>query len=93
LKFSKKTATGPLRKHLFETHLDAWISGCDELSIKILAKEAQPAVEGYRRQKGQTYTSPESDSTKRKPYSKEAFVDAIIEFIAGDDQVRSVTLL
>jgi len=83
-------ATGPLCKHLVDAHCDAWILGCDELHIKISAKEAQTAIVEYRKRKGQTYTSPNSGSTERKLYSKEAFVNAIVEFIAGDDQVSNL---
>ena len=40
-KFSIKTGTGVLRRHLFEHHADKWIEGCDKLRIHITAKEAR----------------------------------------------------
>jgi hypothetical protein len=85
-----KTSTGVLRKHLYEQHADEWISGCDQLKIPINAKEAQPAVAEYRRRHGQhSGTSGGSGQTKsRRSFTHEAFVDAIVEFIIGDDQVR-----
>lgn len=83
-KFSVKTSTGTIRRHLIEEHMNVWVSGCDELGIKIKAKSAQAALDGYRKGKGQpTGRMPQ----ERTSYSREAFVDAIIEFIVGDDQV------
>jgi hypothetical protein len=79
--FGMKTATGPLRRHLFENHIDAWVDACDKMGIKIKAKEAQVPVQEYRQER------PSQSESDRKPYSKEAFVDAIVEFIVGDDQV------
>ncbi|KAH9920264.1 hypothetical protein B0H21DRAFT_668206, partial [Amylocystis lapponica] len=83
------TGTGPLRRHLYERHADDWISRCDQLHIPITAKEAQPAVADYRRRQGQnnTSTSHSGQPVLRRPFSNEAFVDAIIEFIVADDQV------
>jgi hypothetical protein len=84
-KFSLKTGTGVLRRHLFEHHADAWIEGCDKLHIPITAKDAQRVVVDYRNRKGQARTN----STKQLgcPFSQEAFVDAIVEFIVANDQV------
>lgn len=84
--------SGVLRKHLYETHLDAWVSGCDQLKITIKAKEAKQHVDDYRRRKEQTTgAAPNSEpGKKRTQFSQEAFVDAIVEFIVGDDQVHSL---
>lgn len=87
--FSKTTSTGVLRKHLYEHHLDVWVAGCDQLKILIKAKEAKPFVDDYRARKEHT-TAGASDpkpEEKRTEFSQEAFVDAIVEFIVGDDQV------
>jgi hypothetical protein len=85
--FSLKTGTGVLRKHLYEHHADSWIEGCDKLRIPITAKDAQRAVLDYRRRNGQASANTAEDSKTRRPFSHEAFVDAIIEFIVADDQV------
>lgn len=89
--FSLKTSTGVLRKHLYEHHADAWVAGCDKLQIPITAKEALSVVSDYRRRQGQPTTgSADSDQRKdRQPFSQEAFVNAIVEFIVADDQVYS----
>jgi hypothetical protein len=80
-KFSAKTATGPLRRHLYDHHLDEWVSQCDHLHIEITARDAQDAVESYRKSKGQ------AGKQSRLSYYKEAFENALVEFIVGDDQV------
>lgn len=80
--FGSKTATGPLRRHLFLHHVDEWVSSCDKLGIQITAKEAQDALEAYRKGKGQS-----SLCMPRIPYSKENFAKALVEFIVGNDQV------
>jgi hypothetical protein len=82
-KFGPNTATGPLRRHLYENHTEAWIADCERLKIKIKSKEAVEYIRGFREEAG----SAGPDPNARKPYSKEAFVDAIVEWIVGDDQV------
>jgi hypothetical protein len=88
-KFSRTTSSGVLRKHLYEHHIDAWVEGCDKLKIPIKAKEAASHVDAYRVRKHQKTgtTSNSEPGKKRTPFSQEAFVDAIVEFIVGDDQV------
>ena len=85
--FSLKMGTGVLRKHLYEHHADLWIEGCDKLHIPITAKDAQRVVLDYQCQNGQASVNTAEDSKMRRPFSHEAFVDAIIEFIVADDQV------
>ncbi|KAJ7708536.1 hypothetical protein B0H14DRAFT_2415342, partial [Mycena olivaceomarginata] len=90
-KFAKSTSTGVLRKHLYEHHIDAWVEGCDQLKIPIKAKEAAKFVDAYRVRKHQkTGNTSNSEPGKRKPFSQEAFIDAIVEFIVGDDQSINV---
>jgi hypothetical protein len=74
--FGMKTATGTLRRHLIECHLDAWIDRCDKLGIKIKAKMAIRAIDEAR-----------SSSSARIEFTKEALVDALAAFIVADDQV------
>jgi hypothetical protein len=90
-KFSLKTGTGVLRRHLFEHHADTWIEGCDKLHIPITAKDAQRVVVDYRKRKGQASTNSTEQSKSGRPFSQEAFVDAIIEFVVADDQVCANT--
>jgi hypothetical protein len=83
-KFSIKTATGSLRRHLMEDHIDVWVSRCDKSGVNIKTKSAQAALNEYRKGKGQS-TGPAPQGWT--PYLMEAFVDAIAQFIIGDDQV------
>lgn len=93
-KFSASTSTGILRKHLYEHQVDAWVEGCDKVQITIKAKEAAKYVDVYRVRKhqktGATWNS--EPGKKRTAFSQEAFVDAIVEFIVGDDQVSFSSL-
>ncbi|KAJ7833431.1 hypothetical protein B0H14DRAFT_3142591, partial [Mycena olivaceomarginata] len=91
-KFAKLTSTGVLRKHLYEHHIDAWVEGCDQLKIPIKAKEAARFVDTYHMRKHQKTgnTSNSEPGKERRPFSQEAFVDAIVEFIVGDDQSINV---
>jgi hypothetical protein len=84
VKFSLKTSTGPLRRHLYEHHLDMWVTACDKLNINITAKEAANAVARHRQETGSISSSQPRVKTS---FSKEAFVDAIVEFIVANDQV------
>lgn len=85
--FGLKTGTDVLRRHLYEEHPDSWISGCDRLHIPITAKGAQRAVTEYRNRQGQSTSHGSSNPKVGRSFSQEAFVDAIVEFIVGDDQV------
>jgi hypothetical protein len=80
--FATSTGTSNLRKHLFTDHLEQWVSSCDQLNIPITAKAALPQVHKFRNEPADTPLESE-----RPEYSKNAFVDALIEFIVGDDQV------
>jgi hypothetical protein len=91
-KFSLKTATGVLRRHLNEIHADAWISGCDLLRIPITAKEAQNTVAAYRSCHRQDCAAGSTGERSRVPFCNEAFVDAIVELIVSEDLVGLVIL-
>jgi hypothetical protein len=80
--FGTTTGTSNLRKHLFTDHLEQWVSSCDQLKIPITAKAALPEVQKFRNEPADTPLESE-----RPDYSKSAFVDALVEFIVGDDQV------
>ncbi|KAL4254558.1 Zinc finger BED domain-containing [Pleurotus pulmonarius] len=81
------TSTGGLRKHLYLDHLDSWVLACDHAGLKITAKEAQEFVTKFRQRHGNTLADGERrPSAAARPYSPEAFVDAIIEWIIADDQ-------
>jgi hypothetical protein len=87
-RYGKKTSTTVRRSHLSESHPSAWIAACDKLGIDITAKGAQNTVRNYRKQHNPASSAAASDPEDlRKPFTPEAFVDAIVDFIVSDDQV------
>jgi hypothetical protein len=79
-----RTSTGTYRKHLVTYHLEEWVAACKKRNVVIKTDVAKSAAEGLQ---------PDSaDANPRKPYSNEAFVDALVEFIVGDDLVRPFAL-
>ncbi|KAF8222996.1 hypothetical protein L208DRAFT_1319304, partial [Tricholoma matsutake] len=65
-----------------------WVTGCDDLKIKITAQAALPAVHKFHAE-----PEPTSLEVERQEYTKEAFVEAILEFIVGDDQSINIVEL
>jgi hypothetical protein len=71
---------------LFEHHTEMWLIDCDRFRIKIKAREALDFIQEFHGEAGV------DDPNVRIPYSNGAFVDAIVEFIIGDDQA-SVSII
>ena len=71
-----------MRKHLYSVHLDEWVTTCDQLHIPINSNAAAEHVRNFRKE-----PAPTSLESERPEYSKEAFIDAIVDFVVGDDQV------
>jgi hypothetical protein len=80
--FGITTSTSGLRKHLFTDHIGEWISSCENLKIPITAVAAVEAIRKFRKEPATT-----SLESERPQYSKEAFIDAIVDFVVGDDLV------
>jgi hypothetical protein len=94
--FKKTTGTTVLRNHLANEHIENWVKTCDKFKISITAQVAQKAVNAYRQQRGQPQESAnhsEGPVPHVREYSREAFVDAIVEWIVADDQVCSFSFL
>lgn len=70
-----------MRKHLFSDHIEKWITSCEKLNISITAAAAVEAIRQFRNEPATT-----SLESERPQYSKEAFKDAVVDFIVGDDQ-------
>jgi hypothetical protein len=86
--FSLITDTSNLQKHLYNEHLEQWVTSCDSSNIEITAQAALPAV------KQSCQESVDAPLESECPeYSKEAFAEAILEFIIGDDQVCAYFLI
>ena len=77
--FGSGTGVSNLRKHLIKDHLQAWTKACSDMGIEITAPSA---LEHIRKLEGI-----EDAKDDHPQYSKEVFVDALIEFIIGDDVV------
>ena len=80
------TSTGTLRKHLAGDHIEEWVTSCDNLDIKITAEGVLPAVHKFH-----TQPEPTSLEGECQEYTKEAFVEAVLEFIVGDDLVCAIS--
>ena len=80
--FAVTTSTSSLRKHLFSDHIEEWSTACDSLKIPVIAPIAVEAIRKFCNEPISTQLEAE-----RPEYSKEAFIDAIVDFVVGDDQV------
>lgn len=87
-RYSAKTSTHILRRHLSECHTDDWIAACDKLGIDITAKAAQPAVKDYRKRHGEFVPTSQDAEDLRQKFSKEGFLDALVDFVTSEDVVR-----
>jgi len=91
--YSDTTSTTVMRKHLTDNHLATWVQGCDQLNISISSSgKMKKDIEDYRQQanieaRGSPETANEKLDQPWTEFSPEAFVDAIMEFIVGNDQV------
>jgi hypothetical protein len=81
------TSTSNLRKHLFSDHIEKWITSCEKLNISITAAAAVEAIRQFRKEPATT-----SLESERPQYSKEAFKEALVDFIVGDDQACFIYL-
>jgi hypothetical protein len=86
--YGSKTGTTVLRTHLCNEHLGPWVDGCDRFKIPIVAKTFQDRVDEYRKANGSSHARQEDPALPTRAYSREAFIDAIVEWIISDDQVR-----
>lgn len=68
-----------------DAHIADWVQGCDKYNIKITAKAALSRVAEFRAM--QTAQPVQADGIPRIPFSKEGFLDALVEWIVSDDQV------
>ena len=81
--FGLTTSTSNLRKHLYTEHIKEWIDSCKNFNIHITTAVALEAIRKYRNEPADTPLESE-----RPQYSKEAFIDAIVDFVVGDDLVQ-----
>ena len=77
--FGSGTGVSNLRKHLMKEHLEDWVKACSEKKIDITAAAALKHINEFQ--------GKESEERDRPVYSKEAFADALVEFVVGNDIV------
>jgi len=82
--FGTKTGPSNLRKHLFMKHIKEWSEACDASRIKITGTAALAALKAFKNESGDTLDS------EHVPFSQEAFVNAIAEFIIAEDLVSKL---
>jgi hypothetical protein len=75
-----KTATGTLRVHLMSNHMEELVARCTQQGLKPRSKSAKLALDDY--EEGVV------GSKRRQPFTRERFVDMIIELIVADDLVH-----
>lgn len=89
--YSNKTSTSVLRKHLSDNHLEDWVNFCDQLKITIHGADAVKLATEYRSERDGHMASQQNDNPpprgERVPFSKEAFLTALTDFIISDDIV------
>lgn len=76
------TASGPLRKHLYSSHLEVWLAECERLNLTIRAKDAVEAIAA-----SQGVNPGPSPREPRPQFTQERFVNALASFIVSSDQV------
>ncbi|EDR11759.1 uncharacterized protein LACBIDRAFT_313467 [Laccaria bicolor S238N-H82] len=72
--FSASTSNGPLRNHLLSRHKDPYLQKCREMRWKVPALASE------------TGTAPVPHGTQHPPFSQEALIQHLLNFIVADDQ-------
>lgn len=82
ISYALGTGVTTVERHFIENHVTDWVTGCEDAKIRIPSSKGQAAARKFHR------LPPATDlETARPKFSKEAFVDALTEFVVGDDQV------
>ena len=79
--YAESTASGPLRAHLLNRHAQEWVEACQEQNIALRGKEGEEAL---ARVSG---VSVNRQAEVRAPFTQDNFLDALVQFIVGTDQV------
>ena len=76
------TGITTVERHFIKNHVADWVTACKDAQIRIPSSKGQAAARKYHR------LPPATDlETDRPKFSKSAFVDALTEYVVGDDQV------
>ena len=79
--YSMNTTTGSLWSHLLKNHMQEWVSECQKLGIVLKGKEGEEAFAQF------TGLPVQHQAEARIPFSQVTFLDALMQFIIGTDQV------
>lgn len=78
MQFQTKTGITNLRNHLTKCHLEAWVRACSAEGIKM----SDASLEIIKEFQGH-----DNEDLTHLPFTKEAFSEALLEFVVGDDVV------
>ena len=79
--YAESTASGPLHTHLLNCHAQEWVEACQEQNIGLRGKEGEEAL---ARVSG---VSVNCQAEVQAPFTQDNFLDALVQFIVGTDQV------
>ncbi|TFK16775.1 hypothetical protein FA15DRAFT_661918 [Coprinopsis marcescibilis] len=82
--YSCNTGTCTMRQHLIAHHQDKWIPACLKMGLPLTLVKPKIALRQYCKVHGHASLDPAENVIS--PFSSEAFIDAIVEFIVADDQ-------
>ncbi|TFK27518.1 hypothetical protein FA15DRAFT_701912 [Coprinopsis marcescibilis] len=86
--YSCNTGTSTMHQDLIAHHQDKWIPACLKMGLSLTSVKAKIALRQYCEVHGHASLDPAEDMIP--VFSSEAFIDAIVEFIAADDQAINV---
>ena len=80
--YAESTASGPLHAHLLNRHAQEWVEACQEQkNIALRGKEREEAL---AKVSGVTVNC---QAEAWPPFTQDNFLDALVQFIVGTDQV------
>jgi hypothetical protein len=82
ISYGSNTSVTTVEKHFIEHHVADWVTACEDAKIPIRGSKGQAAARKFHRLPPATNLE-----TDRPKFSKEAFVDALTEYVVGDDLV------
>ena len=79
--YAESTASGPLHAHLLNRHAQEWVEACQEQNIALRGKEGEEAL-------AKVSGVPVNHQAEAwAPFTQDNFLDALVQFIVGTDQV------
>ena len=79
--YAESTASGPLHAHLLNHHAQEWVEACQEQNIALRGKEGEEALAKV------SGVPVNCQAEVQAPFTQDNFLDALVQFIVGTDQV------